>query len=147
MTVSPSIRQFVKERAGNRCEYCLSHQEYILGRLQVDHLVPRSKGGTDDTSNLCLACELCNQYKWTQTDSIDPQSNQRVPIFNPRLQQWQEHFSWNDDGTEIIGLTPCGRATVRALHLNNKLAIIVRRHWVQAGWHPPGFLRPGDDNE
>ncbi len=147
MTVSSLIRQLVEERAGNRCEYCLSHQEYILGRLQVDHIIPQSKGGTDDASNLCLACELCNQYKWTQTDSVDPQSNQRVTIFNPRLQHWQEHFSWNDDGAEIIGLTPCGRATVHALHLNNKLAIIVRQNWVRAGWHPPSLSRLDDDNE
>lgn len=141
MTVSSSIRQLVKERASNSCEYCLSHQEYVLGRLQVDHIVPRSQGGTDNADNLCLACELCNQYKWTQTDGFDSQSNQYVPIFNPRLQHWQEHFSWNSEGTEIIGLTACGRATVQALRLNNKLAVIVRRNWVQAGWHPPDMSK------
>jgi|FrelakmetLWP11LW_1041352.scaffolds.fasta_scaffold104923_1 uncharacterized phosphosugar-binding protein len=38
---------------------------------------------------------------------------------------------------EIIGITACGRATIVALRLNNNLAVIVRKNWVQAGWHPP----------
>jgi len=37
----------------------------------------------------------------------------------------------------MIGITDCGRATIEALRLNNNLAIIVRKNWVQAGWHPP----------
>ena len=61
--LTDSLRQKVRERAGNRCEYCLSHQDYVMGWLQVDHVYPVSKGGLDTEDNLCLACELCNQYK------------------------------------------------------------------------------------
>jgi hypothetical protein len=57
--------------------------------------------------------------------------------YNPRQQYWKDHFSWNADGTEIVALTACGRATVKALRLNNSLAVTVRKNWVQAGWHPP----------
>jgi hypothetical protein len=60
-----------------------------------------------------------------------------IILFNPRKQKWYEHFRWSEDGTKIIGLTPCGRATVNALRLNNSLAIVVRKNWVKAGWHPP----------
>ncbi|MFB2881245.1 HNH endonuclease [Floridanema aerugineum] len=134
---SETLRQKVRQRAGNRCEYCLSHQDYIMGRLQIDHIQPLAKGGTDTEDNLCLACELCNQYKWVQTESVDPQSEETVSLFNPRQQQWKEHFTWNTEGTEIIGLTACGRATIAALRLNNNLAVIVRQNWVKAGWHPP----------
>jgi hypothetical protein len=42
-----------------------------------------------------------------------------------------------EDGTRIIGLTACGRATALALQLNNVIAVMVRREWVAAGWHPP----------
>jgi len=56
-----ATRQRVRQRADNRCEYCLSHQEYVMGILQVDHVMPRAKGGSDAEDNLCLACELCNQ--------------------------------------------------------------------------------------
>ena len=86
---------------------------------------------------MCLACELCNQYKWTKTEALDPESETIVSLFNPHLQKWQEHFPWNSEGTEIIRLTACGRATVFALKLNNSLALTVRRNWVKAGWHPP----------
>ncbi|MEA5469208.1 hypothetical protein VB714_10030 [Spirulina sp. 06S082] len=58
-------------------------------------------------------------------------------MFNSRQQRWSDHFQWSKDGTEIIGLTACGRATVAALQLNNSLAVVVRRNWVRAGWHPP----------
>src|SRR6058998_3905019 len=57
--------------------------------------------------------------------------------FNPRRQQWSQHFRWNEDGTVIIGLTACGRATVEALKLNNELAKQARALWRDAGIHPP----------
>ncbi len=60
--VSEIIRKRVRKRAGNRCEYCLSHQDYIMGRLQIDHVYPVVKGGENTEENLCLACELCNQF-------------------------------------------------------------------------------------
>lgn len=135
--LSESLRQKVRQRAENRCEYCLSHQDYIMGRLQIDHIKPLAKGGFNTEDNLCLACELCNQCKWTQTEGFDTESSKLVSLFNPRNQEWNEHFTWNLEGTEIIGITACGRATVVALRLNNNLAMIVRSNWVQAGWHPP----------
>jgi hypothetical protein len=135
--LSEILREKVRQRAANRCEYCLSHQDYILGRLQIDHIQPLAKGGLNTEDNLCLACELCNQYKWKQTVGVDPESGEVVPLFNPRNQNWKEHFTWNLEGIEIIGITACGRATIGALRLNNNLAVIVRKNWVQAGWHPP----------
>ena len=54
--LSRVIRQRVRQRAGNRCEYCLSHQNYVMGRLQIDHVEPVSKGGSDAEDNLCLGC-------------------------------------------------------------------------------------------
>lgn len=136
--LSENLRQQVRNRAGNRCEYCFSHQDYVMGKLQIDHVFPVSKGGKNTEDNLCLACELCNQYKWTKTTGLDPETGSNVGIFNPRKQKWEEHFSWSEDGTRIIGLTACGRATIVVLKLNNSLALTVRRNWVRAGWHPPG---------
>lgn len=135
--LSVAVRQLVRERAGNRCEYCLSHQNFVLGKLQIDHVKPASQGGTASEDNLCLACELCNQYKWTKVEGLDPETLRLAPLFNPRSQQWSMHFAWGEDASQIIGLTACGRATVHALKLNNPLAITVRRNWVHAGWHPP----------
>lgn len=135
--ISEETRHFVQQRANQRCEYCLSHQHYVMGRLQVDHIHPVAKGGVDEVGNLCLACELCNQYKWTRTHGLDPLTRSEVPLFNPRTQKWSDHFRWSDNGDKIIGRTACGRATVLVLQLNSDLAVTVRRNWVKAGWHPP----------
>jgi hypothetical protein len=137
MSIPKTLREFVRQRAGNRCEYCLSHQEYVMGILQVEHWWPIARGGTDTAENLALACELCNQEKWAKTDATDPITGQVTLLFNPRQQCWNDHFRWSKDGSEVIGLTSCGRATILALQLNNNLAITVRRNWVKAGWHPP----------
>lgn len=109
-----------------------------MGWLQIDHVTPISRGGSDTEDNLCLACELCNQYKWAKTEGIDPLSGKPVPLFNPRQQRWSDHFVWSSDGAMILGLTASGRATVAALRMNNELAVTVRKNWIQAGWHPPG---------
>jgi hypothetical protein len=60
-----------------------------------------------------------------------------VRLFHPRRQQWKRHFQWSEEGTEIIGRTVCGRATVEVLNMNNDLAVLVRLNWIKAGWHPP----------
>lgn len=135
--IPESTRQRVRDRAGQRCEYCLSHQDFVMGRLQIDHVQPVAKGGLDTEDNLCLACELCNQHKWVKTQGPDPETGQHHALFNPRRQSWAEHFAWRSDGVEILGLTACGRATVTALNLNDSLAVTVRQNWVRAGWHPP----------
>ena len=137
MTVTEYVRQLVRERAGNRCEYCLCHQDYVFGRLQIDHVYPIAKGGLDTESNLCLACELWNQHKWIKTDDTDPRTGKRAALFDPRRQRWNDHFKWNTEGTDIIGQTDSGCATINALKFNNDLAVTVRRNWVRAGWHPP----------
>lgn len=135
--ISKKIRQRVCQRAGNHCEYCLSQQEFVMGSLQIDHVIPAAAGGSDKEENLCLACELYNQYKWKKTEETDPESGQHVPLFNPRKQRWNDHFNWSASGAEVVGLTAIGRATVNALRLNNDLAVTVRKNWIRAGWHPP----------
>ena len=125
-------------RRRNRCGYCLSPGRLILGRLQIEHLVPRAKGGTTEEANLWLSCPLCNNYKGDRTTAIDPETGEIHPLFNPRTQSWPEHFRWSEDGLRIMGLTPTGRATVAALHLaDDPDALTVRSYWILAGWHPP----------
>ncbi len=104
----------------------------------MEHIIPLAQGGSDDESNLWLACPICNGHKSDKTTGLDPVSGTRQPLFNPRVQIWQEHFRWSEDGLRIIGLTPVGRATIQALHLSDDLDTLqVRAYWIQAGWHPP----------
>ena len=83
-----------------------------------------------------LSCRMCNCFKAGQTDGLDPVSQQRVALFDPRRQHWLDHFNWSNDGTHVVGTTPNGRATALALQINNPIAVTVRRIWVSAGWHP-----------
>lgn len=109
-----------------------------MARLELEHIIPLAKGGTNDEANLWLACPLCNGHKSDKVETLDPETNTIVPLFNPRRQTWNQHFRWSSDGTQIIGLTPTGRATVAALCLDSDSdAQEVRRYWVEAGWHPP----------
>lgn len=135
--IPAEVRERVRRAAADRCGYCLSRQEYVLGRLQLEHIIPVAKDGTDDEDNLWLACSLCNSHKGVQTEGVDPLTAATVPLFNPRHESWVVHFRWVEDGALIEGQTPCGRATTAALQLNNVLAVAVRRSWIRAGWHPP----------
>jgi hypothetical protein len=135
--ISETTRQRVREAFADRCAYCQCSQSYVYGKLEIEHIYPESRGGTNEEVNLCLACRTCNLFKSDQVEAVDPLTGSSVPLFNPRRQDWSEHFRWAPAGTTILGRTPVGRATVRALGLNNELAVAVRREWVRVGWHPP----------
>lgn len=136
--ISKEVDRRVRVAAHNRCGYCLSPQRLVMARLEIEHIIPLSKQGSNDESNLWLACPLCNRYKGDKTTAIDPKTGKIVPLFNPRTQVWFEHFRWTEDGLRIVGRTQIGRATVAALHLSDDPdALEVRSYWVLAGWHPP----------
>lgn len=104
---------------------------------EVEHLILRAACGRTEEENLWLSCRRCNEFKGTQTAVSDPNTAELVALFHPRRQKWEEHFHWSEDGTEIVGLTPTGRATVVALKLNNQVIVVTRKLWVSAGWWPP----------
>jgi hypothetical protein len=64
MSLSDSVRQQVRARAKHYCEYCLSHQDYIMGHLQIDHIQPSAKGGNDSIIDLLPRLE--NGGFWNQ---------------------------------------------------------------------------------
>jgi 5-methylcytosine-specific restriction endonuclease McrA len=110
-------REFVRDRAGNRCEYCRLPQELSpVAQLQIEHVIPRKHGGSDEDLNLALACIDCNLAKSSNLTGIDPTTGQTVPLFDPRAQQWTDHFAWQ--GTLLVGLTPTARASIRVLNIN-----------------------------
>lgn len=118
-------RQYVRDRAGNRCEYCLLSQHLSpVARLQIEHIVPIKHGGGDEYENLAMACIDCNLAKSVNLTGRDPKTNQTVELFNPRLQSWSDHFVRN--GPMIVGLTPTGRTTVRVLNMNAEDRVRIR---------------------
>lgn len=57
------VREYLLEKWKRKCAYCGTK----TGRLEIDHIVPKSKGGTDRVSNLTLSCLRCNQKKGNRT--------------------------------------------------------------------------------
>lgn len=57
------LREYLLEKWGRACTYCGAKEI----RLQVEHIVPVARGGSNRVSNLALACKPCNQAKGTQT--------------------------------------------------------------------------------
>jgi hypothetical protein len=113
----------------------------------LDHIVPASRGGSDHLDNLCSCCSECNTYKQARTAAPDPRTARIVPLFNPRRDNWDEHFRWSPTTTRLIGRTAIGRATILALRLNRAHLVQARTMWVRYGLHPPEQrLLPGDDD-
>ncbi len=135
--VSRRLRERVARTAGYRCGYCLTPQNIAGYRLSMEHIIPEAKGGLTVEENLWLACHSCNEFKGARIQARDPVTEKRCRLWNPRRQKWHEHFCWSDDATEIVGLTPCGRATIAALRLNRPELVAARSLWVQVGWWPP----------
>ena len=118
-------RRHVRERAGHRCEYChLPEGQSPVAKLQIEPILPRKHGGSDDSANLALACIACNLHKGANLTGIDPDNTQVVELFNPRTQSWAEHFAWN--GCLLAGLSAAGRTTIRVLDINSKDRIRAR---------------------
>ena len=103
----------------------------------MEHILPKSLGGSDERSNLAAACYRCNEFKGVKTHVKDPDSGQLVALFNPRIQKWTDEFAWDNGGTHIVGQTATGRATVIGLRLNNDQLVEARAIWIEFGWHPP----------
>ena len=140
--MSADLRQWVRQRAGSRCEYCrFPDAAPHLMRFHLEHIRARRHDGTEAVSNLAWACARCNVLKGTDLSGVDPDSNRIVRLFHPRRDQWPEHFHWIQNGEIIEGRTPIGRATVIALGLNRPLLVAARREWVGVGWHPPNVQR------
>ena len=53
------VREYLLEKGGRTCAYCQAKEV----PLEIDHIHPKSKGGSDRVSNLTLACRPCNQKK------------------------------------------------------------------------------------
>jgi len=131
------LRERVAQTAGHRCGYYQTPERITGSRMTLDHVVPEAKGGETIEANLWLACVGCNEFKGARMRGRDPATGRRVRLFSPRKDKWQEHFRWDEEGTEIVGVTPYGRATVDALQLNRPEMVGARWLWVQAGWWPP----------
>ncbi len=88
----------------NRCVYCgkdmlIDFETFMTG--EEDHLIPRSRGGLDDATNIVIACSLCNRLKagWVPPNGESMDRKElvnaiREEILRRRLKHMQIYFGW-----------------------------------------------------
>ena len=82
--MDPRTRHHVRQRAGHRCEYCqLTEAQSPVVKLQIEHILPRKHGGSDDPANLALACIDCNLHKGANLTGINPETGRVVDFSIP----------------------------------------------------------------
>jgi len=111
------------------------HDSLQGATFHVEHVIPRSAGGTWDLSNLAWACPSCNLHKSNRVSVVLDGSLAPVSLFNPRENSWAEHFDWDD--YSLVGKTVCGNATIDALHLNTERRQRIRQAEQLFGLFPP----------
>ena len=135
--ISVEKQRTVIDRAHGRCEYCQSLADYATETFAVDHIIPLSRGGSNELDNLALACSGCNGRKYNKLEAADPATGELALLLNPRKDIWEDHFCWNEDYSEIIALTSAGRVTLDALQLNRRGLVNMRHALYRIGKHPP----------
>lgn len=133
-SISKSLRRFVRQRAQNRCEYCLLHQDDSPDTHQIDHIIAVRHKGRTRRDNLACACAECNRNKGTDFGTIDSVTGAVIFLFNPRQQNWDDHFRL--EGARIVGLSPTGIATIELLHLNADHRLLEREILIAANRYP-----------
>jgi hypothetical protein len=138
--VTAAQRRTVFARANGCCEYCYSQARFSTQSFAAEHIIPVFLGGKSVLDNLALACFGCNGHKHTKVSALDSESGLTVPLFHPRQDTWLEHFNWGNDFSLVLGLTPRGRATIAALHLNRVEVVNLRQVLYRVGQHPPYII-------
>jgi hypothetical protein len=138
--IPDSLRQLVIERAGNRCEYCGLAQAGQAATFHIDHVIPIAAGGTTVAENLALACVSCSLRKGAKLQVTDAVSGRETSIYNPRTQEWSDHFQWDD--TRVVGISAEGRTTVHALDMNRSVMVAIPEEESFFGRHPPSWRKP-----
>jgi hypothetical protein len=129
--IPKTLRVQVRERASGICEYCQKPEFLSTNGFHVDHIIPERHGGNSNLDNLAWACFDCNIAKGTDIASIDPDTRQITPLYNPRTQIWEQHFA--KQGQYIVGKSAVGRTTVQILMFNHETQLEIRQILIDAG--------------
>jgi len=60
-SISAAIERRVRTAAQSRCGYCLSPQHLVMARLEIEHIIPLAKGGSNAEANLWVAFPICHR--------------------------------------------------------------------------------------
>ena len=115
--IPPWLRELIASRDEGICQYCRMAQYGQGAPFHIDHIWPRSRGGSTAAENLALQCPHCSLRKSNKAAAPDPSTGLLTPLYHPRRQRWADHFRLDSDGT-CSGRDAVGRATVNAMQMN-----------------------------
>ncbi|NEZ65661.1 HNH endonuclease [Leptolyngbyaceae cyanobacterium CCMR0082] len=130
-----TAREYLLEKWGRQCAYCSKSGV----PLQVEHVHPKSKGGSNSIRNLCLACEKCNTRKGSK--SVEeflknkPEALKRIQAtLKPPLKdaaavnatRWALYHALQDTGL------PVSTATGARTKMNRAKQGLPKEHWIDA---------------
>ena len=137
--VPADLRRLVRARAERLCEYCLIHEDDTCLGCQVEHIISEKHSGPTVEGNLALACVFCNRAKGTDIAGLATATGGLCRLFNPRIDNWREHFFL--EGTHIVGRTDIGTATASVLGFNVSSRLLEREEVQRAGRYPSAAAR------
>lgn len=132
--ISEKIKALVAKRAGNVCEYCLVHEDDLVFGCQIDHILSIKHGGETVPENLAYSCLVDNVNKGSDLGSVVPPNKKLIRFFNPRTDEWNEHFEHSNGF--INPKTKIGEATARILQFNAPERVQRRQLLILAGKYP-----------
>lgn len=124
--VPAELRRLVRERAGNRCEYCLIHENDAFLPHEPDHIIAVKHRGDTTEGNLAWTCFVCNRGKGSDLASVDEATGNIVRLYHPRSDSWADHMELLKDGS-VVARTAIGRVTISLLNLNRPEFLAIRK--------------------
>lgn len=132
--ISRPTRKLVMARAGYRCEYCRILEYLSSFDYHIDHIIGVQHGGSSSLNNLAYVCSACNWKKGPNISTILHLDGPLIPLFNPRTQDWFEHFEVKKGILEAKTLI--AEATIKLLELNRDNKIEERFEMMIADFYP-----------
>ncbi len=132
--LSQDLRRKIIDRADRRCEYCRIREIDTALGCAIDHMISLKHGGSSDADNLAYACVFCNRYKGSDIGSIIWETQEFVRFYNPRRDQWSDHFQLQ--GSRIEPISPIGEVTARILGFNDPIRLLERQELIDRGRYP-----------
>ncbi len=99
--LSANLRDRLLEADNRHCVYCYTTEANTGQPMTLDHIVPQTQNGETTFTNLCFACRRCNEFKGSLTRAQDPLTGEIVALFQPRQQNWNDHFQWDETGAAL----------------------------------------------
>ncbi len=130
--LSNKLKELVPKRANFRCEYCRLSAELSYFPFHIEHIISLKHGGKTISINLAYACPLCNIKKGSDIATILNNPDVLIRFFNPRIDNWHEHFIIEDTGL-IVSKTSIGEATIKIFNFNHPDSIIERFEMIHFG--------------